>query len=78
MRRGHYQRTVTQMEVCLEYIAYCNERQPGAVTLTDPLFPLHPDSSRFVHNIQAQVGGVDNIAPLASTLAEFWKMKRGQ
>ncbi len=74
-RRGHYSRNEAQIKLCLAYIEWCNQKQPGAITLTDPLFPLGPDSSRFVYNIQAKVNGQDNLSSLPPTLQEFWQTR---
>jgi hypothetical protein len=73
MKRGHYVRKPPQMEQCVRYVDFCNARQPGSLPLTDPLFPLTRDSSRFVYNIQEYVHGVRNISLAQETLQAFWE-----
>jgi hypothetical protein len=78
MKRGHYSRNEPQIRLCMEYIEFCNQLQPGAITFTDPLFPIGPDSSRFVYNIPAKINGVDNVSPNPKSLEAFWKTKQAE
>lgn len=71
MRRGHHARTVAQMEQCLRYVEFCNRLVEGTFLFVNPLFPLTPNSSRFVFSLPPKVDGRENISASANTLQAF-------
>jgi hypothetical protein len=71
MRRGHYTRTVKQIEQCVSYIEFCMQQQPGCFEQHEPLFPLSVDSSRLIYTLVKIIGDEDNRAPSMEMLHAF-------
>jgi hypothetical protein len=71
MKKGHYTRTVKQIEECVRYIDFCMTQQPGCFEQQEPLFPLSVDSSRLIYTLVKIVDNEDNRAPSAQMLAAF-------
>ena len=71
MKKGHYNRTVKQIEQCVRYIDFCMTQQPGCFERQEPLFPLTADSSRLIYTLVKVVGSEDNRAPTMQMLAAF-------
>jgi hypothetical protein len=71
MKRGHYTRTVTQIEQCVRYLNFCMAQQPGCLDQHEPLFPLSVDSSRLIYTLVKVIADEHNRAPSAQMLAAF-------
>ena len=71
LKRGHYSRTLPQMEECIRYIDFCIARQPGSFEQHDSLLPLTRDSSRLIYTLVKIVDGEDNRSPSNEMLQAF-------
>ena len=63
LKRGHYSRTLPQMEECIRYIDFCIAQQPGSFEQHDSLLPLTRDSSRLIYTLVKIVEDEDNRSP---------------
>lgn len=77
MKKGHYTRTVKQIEQCVQYIDFCMIQQPGSFEQHEPLFPLTVDSSRLIYTLVKVIDDEDNHAPSAQMLAAFLEQAAG-
>ena len=71
LKRGHYSRTLPQMEECIRYIEFCIAQQPGCFEQHDSLLPLTRDSSRLIYTLVKIVDGEDNRSPSEEMLQAF-------
>ena len=71
LKRGHYSRTLQQMEECVRYIDFCTARQPGSFEQHDSLLHLARDSSRLIYTLVKIVDGEDNRSPSEEMLQAF-------
>ena len=77
MKKGHYTRTVKQIEQCVRYLTFCMQQQPGSLDQQEPLFPLSVDSSRLVYTLVKVVEDQDNRAPSPEMLQAFLEQEMG-
>ena len=71
LKRGHYSRTLPQMEECIRYIDFCIAQQPGSFEQHDSLLPLTRDSSRLIYTLVKIVEDEDNRSPSEEMMQAF-------